>query len=183
MTKVVAAPSLALIWAMAENGVIGNNNRLPWRLPNDMQFFMATTMAKPVIMGRKTFESMKAPLPGRTNIVVTRNTDYIDRVAAGVQVATSFEAAVTLGQEICQRDRRDELMVAGGYAIYASGLELANRLYVTTVHAEIEGDTEFPAVDWTQWSNTWQREYDADNRHSYRYTIAQWDRDESTARS
>ena len=176
MPKPTAVPSLALIWAMAENGVIGNNNRLPWRLPGDMQFFMATTMAKPVIMGRKTFESMKAPLPGRTNIVVTRNSDYAQRVAPGVEVAGSFEAAVQLGQDICQRDRVDELMVAGGFAIYANGLALAQRLYVTKVHAQIEGDTEFPEVDWSQWTNTWQRRYEADNRHPYAFTIAQWDR-------
>ena len=176
MANSEAQPSIALIWAMAENGVIGNNNRLPWRLPSDMQFFMATTMAKPVIMGRKTFESMKAPLPGRANIVVTRNTNYAQRVASGVMVADSFAAAVTLGRECCQRDRIDELMVAGGHAIYVSGLNLANRLYVTTVHAEIEGDTQFPAVDWSQWSNTWQRHYAADNRHPYNFTIAQWDR-------
>lgn len=176
MAKTEAAPSLALIWAMAENGVIGKNNRLPWRLPSDMQFFMATTMAKPVIMGRKTFESMKAPLPGRTNIVVTRNADYAERAAPGVLVADSFAAAVTLGQECCEQGRVDELMVAGGNAIYASGLDLANRLYVTTVHAQVEGDTQFPTVDWSQWTNTWSRHYDADNRHPYHFTIAQWDR-------
>lgn len=176
MAQPAAEPSLALIWAMAENGVIGKNNRLPWRLPNDMQFFMATTMAKPVIMGRKTFESMKAPLPGRTNIVVTGNADYAKGVAAGVVVADSFASAVAIGNECCQRDRLDEVMVAGGNAIYASGLELASRLYVTTVHAQVEGDTQFPELNWSTWTNTWERHYTADNRHAYSYTIAQWDR-------
>ncbi len=168
--------SVALIWAMAENRVIGRDNRLPWRLPTDMQFFMHSTVAKPVIMGRNTFESMKAPLPGRTNIVVTRSADYALRVAPGVQVASSFESALELAQAVCERDQRTEMMVAGGSAIYAAGLAVATRLYVTTVHADIEGDTYFPVVDWEQWRNVWSRRYEIDARHKHPFTIAQWDR-------
>ncbi len=119
---------------------------------------------------------MKAPLPGRTNIVVTRNAEYESKVAPGVQVAESFPAALELARAVCRLDKRTELMVAGGNAIYVAGLAVATRLYVTTVHAEIEGDTYFPEVDWSAWQQVWARRYEADARHPHPFTIAQWDR-------
>jgi dihydrofolate reductase len=132
---------VALIWAMARNRVIGRDNRLPWRLPRDMQFFVATTMGKPVIMGRRTFESMKAPLAGRTNIVVTSDTGYRRE---GVLVAHSLEAALDLAQAQCRADDVEEAMVIGGAEIYRVALPLATRLYVTLIDADVEGDTFFP---------------------------------------
>jgi len=106
---------LSMIWAMAENRVIGRDNSLPWRLPNDMRHFMQTTMGRPVIMGRKTFESMKAPLPGRTNIVLTQNPDW---QRDGVQVVATLDEAIELAQSQCLIDGVDEVMVIGGAQIY-----------------------------------------------------------------
>ncbi len=163
-----------MIWAMSRNRVIGQNNRLPWRLPADMQFFMMTTMGKPVIMGRKTFASMKAPLPGRTNIVVTSNSEFT--AAEGVVVVNSLDAALTAARAQCVTDGCDELIVAGGHDIYASMLPQAQRLSVTEVQAEVEGDVHFPALSWDDWRIIWHRDYAADERHDHAFTIAQWER-------
>ena len=164
---------ISLIWAMAENGVIGRGNSLPWRLPKDMQFFMTATMGKPVIMGRRTFESMKAPLPGRTNIVMTRASDY-DR--EGVRVVANFAEALKVARAQCEVDGRDEIMVAGGAEIYRLALAVATRLYVTTVHAEIEGDTWFPEVDWSLFEEVRAESFPADERHSHPFTISVFNR-------
>jgi dihydrofolate reductase len=164
---------ISLIWAMAENGVIGRGNSLPWRLPKDMQFFMTATMGKPVIMGRRTFESMKAPLPGRTNIVMTRGAGY-DR--EGVRVVANFAEALKVARAQCEVDGRDEIMVAGGAEIYRLALAVATRLYVTTVHAEIEGDTWFPEVDWSLFEEVRAESFPADERHSHPFTISVFNR-------
>jgi len=108
--------------------------------------------------------------------VISRNEDYAKQTPAGVLVASSFADALSLGQHQCHQDDCGEIMVAGGHAVYETGLVQANRLYVTTVHAEIEGDTYFPEVDWSQWHCTWQRDYPQDGRHPHNFTIAQWDR-------
>ena len=131
---------LSLIWAMAENRVIGRNNSLPWRLPHDMRHFMKTTMGRPVIMGRKTFESMKSPLPGRTNIVLTQNAQW---QRDGVQVVATLDEAIALAESQSLIDGVDEVMVIGGAQIYELALPLADRLYLTTVHAEPQGDVFF----------------------------------------
>ena len=138
---------ISLIWAMAENQVIGRANSLPWRLPDDMRHFMDTTMGKPVVMGRKTFVSMKAPLPGRTNIVLTRDTQYQH---PGVKVLHDLDAALDLAESQCLIDGQDEIMVIGGADIYALALPRATRLHVTHVHAQVQGDVFFPEVDWSQ---------------------------------
>ena len=164
---------IALIWAMSRNGVIGRGNRLPWRLPKDMQFFMATTMGKPVIMGRRTFESMKAPLPGRTNIVITRNADYHRE---GIKVAHDLSAALALAEAQCLIDGRDEIMVAGGADIYRLALPVATRLYVTTVDADLDGDTFFPEIDFKQWREVRSESFPADAANSYPFTIAVFER-------
>ena len=135
---------ISLIWAMAENGVIGRDNRLPWRLPVDMKHFMTTTMGKPVIMGRKTLESMKSPLPGRTNIVLTRDPLW---QRDGVQVVGELSEALDLAEQQGLIDGVDETMIIGGAEIYALALPLAERLYVTRVHAEPAGDVYFPPID------------------------------------
>ena len=158
---------------MAENGVIGRGNSLPWRLPRDMQFFMTATMGKPVIMGRKTFESMKAPLPGRTNIVMTRAADYERK---GVRVVANFAEALKVARAQCELDGKDEIMVAGGAEIYRLALAVATRLYVTTVHAEVEGDTWFPELDWSLFEEARAESFPADDRHSHSFTISVFNR-------
>lgn len=164
---------ISLIWAMAENQVIGRANSLPWRLPDDMRHFMDTTMGKPVVMGRKTFVSMKAPLPGRTNIVLTRDTQYQH---PGVKVLHDLDEALDLAESQCLIDGQDEIMVIGGADIYALALPRATRLHVTHVHAQVQGDVFFPEVDWSQWQQTVAREHAADERHSAAFTIACYER-------
>ena len=167
---------ISLIWAMAENGVIGRDGSLPWRLPKDMQFFMAATMGKPVIMGRKTFETMKAPLPGRTNIVMTRDQGFQQAPETGVKVVDNFAAALKLAKAQCEVDGVSEIMVAGGAEIYRLGLAVATRLYVTRVHAELEGDTWFPEVDWSAWEVARLETFDADEKHSHPFSISVYNR-------
>jgi dihydrofolate reductase len=164
---------ISLIWAMAENGVIGRGNSLPWRLPKDMQFFMAATMGKPVIMGRKTFESMKAPLPGRTNIVMTRAENY---QREGIKVVANFAEALKVARAQCEVDGVDEIMVAGGAEIYRLALAVGTRLYVTTVHADIEGDTWFPELDWSAFEEARAESFPQDERHSHPFTISVFNR-------
>jgi dihydrofolate reductase len=139
---------VAVIAAVAENGVIGAGNAIPWRLPSDSAFFKRTTLGKPVIMGRKTFESIGKPLPGRTNIVVTRQHGY---QPDGVLVIDSLDAALQHAQAIAQADRAAEVMVAGGGEIYQEAMALADRLYITHVVASPVGETRFPVIDPTVW--------------------------------
>jgi dihydrofolate reductase len=141
----MSAPILSLIVAVAENGVIGRDGALPWRLPEDLKWFKARTMGKPIIMGRKTWESFpKRPLPGRTNIIVTRNESY--RAEGGV-VATSLDLAL----EIARGEAADEIMVIGGAELYALALPRAKRIYLTEVAVRTEGDTFFPTFDRSAW--------------------------------
>ncbi len=158
---------------MSRNRVIGRGNGLPWRLPKDMQFFMTSTMGHPVIMGRKTFESMKAPLPGRTNIVVTRNDEYRRE---GIRVAADLATALTIAREQCRADGVDEVFIAGGAEIYRAALALATRLYVTEVDADIEGDTFFPEFDWRPWRRLSSEHYPADASHSCPFSISVFER-------
>jgi dihydrofolate reductase len=140
--------AVSIIAAVAANGVIGNGNTIPWRLPSDFAHFRRMTVGKPLIMGRKTFESIGRPLPGRTNIVVTRQEDYRP---AGVVVVASLEEALERAQEIAQADRANEVMIGGGAEIYAQALPIADRLYITHVGANPDGDAYFPPVDLQQW--------------------------------
>lgn len=147
-------PGLALIAAVSTNGVIGVENRLPWRLRGDLKYFKATTLGKPVVMGRRTWESIGAkPLPGRTNIVVTHQAEY--RAKGGV-VCHSLNAALQQARLIAAADGpgadgRCEVMVIGGELLFAETLKLADRLYLTDVHASPEGDAFFPAFDRAAW--------------------------------
>ncbi len=166
---------IALIWAMSRNRVIGRDNTLPWRLPLDMKHFMATTMGKPVIMGRRTLESMKAPLPGRTNIVLTTNRSY---QREGVRVVYDLDTAVEVAQAQCEIDGQDEVMVIGGADIYALALPRATRLYITHVEAEIEGDVYFPEFDLHRWRCVQSETYPRDERHSEDFRIAIYEPDE-----
>ncbi|MCB1684883.1 MAG: dihydrofolate reductase [Pseudomonadales bacterium] len=168
---------ISLIWAMAANGVIGAGGKLPWRLPKDLQFFMAVTLGKPVIMGRRTFETLRAPLPGRTNIVLTRAADYRPAGAPDqVKVVTNFAQALRIADAQCRLDGSSEIMVAGGADVYRLGLAVATRLYVTRVDASPAGDTVFPEVDWSRWRETSTEKFPADERHSASFTISIYDR-------
>jgi dihydrofolate reductase len=139
---------VVLIVAVADNGVIGTNGAIPWRLKSDMQRLKAMTTGKPVVMGRKTFMSLRRPLPGRTNIVLTRDRQFR---AGGAVVTNSFSdaRAVALGDAL--RRSVSEIVVIGGAEIYAQWVDVADRLEVTEVHARPEGDTHFPAIDLVAW--------------------------------
>lgn len=139
---------IAMIAAVGRNGAIGAGGALPWRLPSDFAFYKRTTMGKPLIMGRKTFESIGKPLPGRTNIVVTRQKDYAPE---GVEVFADLDAAIARGREIAARDGVDEVFINGGGEIYRTAMGQADRLYITHVDAAPEGDTVFPEIDPTVW--------------------------------
>jgi dihydrofolate reductase len=143
-----ARPQIVLIVAAAENGVIGSHGTIPWRLKTDQQRFKSMTMGKPVVMGRKTFVSLRRPLPGRTNIVVTRDPSFR---AAGALVTTSFADAHTVALGDALRRFATEIAVIGGAEIYAQWMDIADRLEVTQVHASPQGDTYFAAIDKADW--------------------------------
>lgn len=165
---------LSLIWAMTRNRVIGRDNDLPWSLPADMKHFMTTTRGHPVIMGRRTFESMdRRPLPRRTNIVVTRTPGYD---APGAVVVDSLEAALAVARRQCAEDGVDEAFVTGGAGLYAEALPLADRLYVTVIDADLDGDTFFPELDWRRWREVDREVHPADERHAYSFSIATFER-------
>ena len=139
---------IVLIVAVAENGVIGASGAIPWRLKSDMARFKALTTGKPVVMGRKTFVSIGRPLPGRTNIVVTRDADFR---SPGAVATTSFAAARAVATGDALRRLATEIAVIGGAEIYAQWMDIADRLEITEVHARPEGDTYFAAIDPADW--------------------------------
>lgn len=153
---------LSLIVAMSLNHVIGHANRLPWHLPADLRFFKRMTLGKPIVMGRRTFESIGRPLPDRINIVVTRRQDYR---AEGCQVVHSLPEALAIAEPAA------EIMLIGGASLYALALERAERIYLTLVAVELEGDTWFPALDWAQWQQLGREDHPADARHAYPYSF------------
>jgi dihydrofolate reductase len=153
---------ISLIAAMAQNRVIGRDNKIPWRLPAEQQWFKAVTMGKPILMGRKTYESIGRPLPGRHNIVLTTNRDY---TAEGCTVVHTIEEAITAV------DDNEELMVIGGAYLYAQMLPLANCLYLTFITADIEGDTYFPEISDADWHTVQEDYFPANERNPYNYRI------------
>lgn len=163
---------LSLIVAMSTNRTIGINNALPWHLPNDMKHFRKITMGKPVVMGRKTFESIGKPLPGRRNIVISRDPTY---KAEGVDVVTSLDAAILLGEDICLVSGLEEVMVLGGAQIYELALERVDRLYITHVDADVKGDAFFPEVDWLSFTLMDEEVFTAEgpNPYDYRFSLYQ----------
>jgi dihydrofolate reductase len=158
----MANPLVSMIVAMAQNGVIGRDNTLPWRLPEDLRRFKAITMGKSILMGRKTFESIGKALPGRLNFVLTRDRDWR---ADGVVVVNSVEEALRKVRGT------DELIAIGGAEIYRLFMPFARRIYLTQVHAEIEGDTVFPDFDPTQWVDVEYTEHPADEKNVYDVTF------------
>jgi len=140
---------ISLVVAVAENGVIGRNGGLPWHLSSDLKTFRRVTMGKPLIMGRRTFQSLKKPLDGRDNIVVTRDEGFRPE---GAIVAPSFEAALAHAHRCAKTRGVDEIAVIGGSDIFEAALPLAGRIYKTEVHGAPEGDTFLPEIDWTGWT-------------------------------
>jgi dihydrofolate reductase len=150
---------VSLVLAMAENGVIGKNGALPWRIPEDMHHFKALTMGKPCIMGRKTWDSLpKKPLPGRANIVVTRDRNFRDE---GAIVAHSLDDA------LARADNAAEIAIIGGAEIYAAALPRATRIYLTEVHAAFDGDASMPPFDRTIWRETSRENHAGDPSYSF----------------
>ena len=167
---------LSLIVAMAQNHVIGINNSLPWHLPNDLKYFKKVTMGKPIIMGRKTYESIGKPLPGRRNIVITRQDAYTGvGENDAIDVVSSLDQAVDLGESIALVEGHEEVMVIGGAEIYKQALLKADRLYITHVLADVEGDAYFPQVDWTLYEEVGHESFAASghNPYDYRFSIYQ----------
>lgn len=163
---------ISLIAAMAQNHTIGKNNDLPWQLPDDMKFFMDTTKGHHAIMGRKNYDSIPEkfrPLPNRTNIVVTRQQGF---KAPGCLVVHSLEKAL----EIAQNNGEREVFVIGGAEIYSASMPMANRLYLTEIHAAIDGDTFFPAFTPTEWKETSRKKHAADARHQHAFDFVTYDR-------
>jgi dihydrofolate reductase len=158
-----------LIVAMDEGRLIGRDNDLPWHLPADLKRFRRLTMGHPLVMGRRTWESIGRPLPGRTSIVVTRRTDYA--VPEGVHVAASPEGAFRLASGL-----DDDVFVIGGAALYAETLPRADRLHVTLVHARLAGDARFPAIDDREWRLVEERSRPADARNAYDLTFRTYER-------
>jgi len=154
---------IVLIVAVADNGVIGAGGAIPWRLKSDMRRFKAMTMGKPVVMGRKTFQSLRRALPGRTNIVVTRDGHFR---AEGAVVATSLEVAQAVARADALRRPVGEIAVIGGAEIYAQWIGLADRLEVTEVHAQVDGDTHLAPIDATQWEEVARERHGADSDDS-----------------
>ena len=161
---------LSVIVAAAENGVIGRDNALPWQLPEDLRYFRRVTMGRPLVMGRRTFESIGRPLPGRTNIVISRNPRF---TAEGTRVVASLDDALQLARDIALADGVDELMVIGGAEIYAQAIPRADRLYLTLVHAAVEGDAFLPPIDWREWRETGRERHrgSGDNPHDYSFLV------------
>lgn len=159
---------ISLIVAVSRNGVIGIDNQLPWHLPEDLKYFKSVTMGKPIIMGRKTFDSIGRPLPGRTNIVITRDSSW---QAEGVEVARTLAQAMTLGQLACAQADVDEAMVIGGEQIYRMTLPAADRLYLTEVQAEVEGDAFFPEFDTKDWHQVSEQLPEVTDTHGYRFVV------------
>ena len=158
---------LSIIVAMAANGVIGRDNELPWHLPADLQHFKQITMGKPILMGRKTFESIGRPLPGRSNIVITRDGSY---TAGGCEVVTSIQAALEAASG------HDEVMVIGGAELYRQVLPEVETIYLTRIHEPFDGDTRFPEIRNTEWHQVERTDHEADEKNPHDYSFIRLDR-------
>ncbi len=157
-------PQISLIWAMARNRVIGRNNKLPWHLPGDLQHFKQLTMGKPIVMGRRTWESLPGLLPNRRHIVVTRQSNY---QAERAETASDLQQAIELAGNV------EEVMIVGGATLYKLALPFADQLYMTLVDADIEGDTSFPEFDLSLWQEISRDHFPPDEKNSYGMTFIQ----------
>lgn len=162
---------ISAIVAMSANHAIGKDNQLPWHLPNDLKFFKKTTLGKPVLMGRKTYESLGKPLPGRLNIVLSRSKNL--ELPEDVLLYNSLEAAV----ERLKKDQHEEGFIIGGGKIFEQSMDMLDRLYITQVHTTIpDADAFFPEVDHSHWKLVWEEAHEADEKHAYAYTFQQHER-------
>ncbi len=157
---------LSIIVAVAENGVIGHNNQLIWRLPEDLKMFKRLTSGHPIIMGRKTFESIGKPLPNRTSIIITKNPEF---QIEGCITVHSLEEAIEAANEI----EENEAFIIGGAEIYRLALPFADKIYLTEVHHAFEGDTFFPAIDKELWEEVNRTDHDIDEKHLYKYSFVE----------
>jgi dihydrofolate reductase len=170
---------IAMIAAVAENGVIGDGNAIPWRLPSDFAHFKRMTLGKPLIMGRKTFESIGRPLPGRTNIVVSGRTGYQPE---GVLVVSRLEMALERAQAIATADHASEIMIGGGGAIYAEAMPVADRLYISHVALRPAGDTRVPPISPEEWQETGKIDVPAKPQDSAAFRVSIYERRQPTRR-
>ncbi|SDJ95050.1 dihydrofolate reductase [Catalinimonas alkaloidigena] len=162
---------LSIIAAVADNGVIGKDNDLPWHLPDDLRFFKRTTLGHYCLMGRKVFESFGGKaLPRRPNVVITRNPYY---QAPGAVVVHSLKEALALARHFAPEE---EVFVLGGGEIYVQSLDLVDKLYLTHIHADIEGDTYFPDWQPDRWTRVWHEDHPADDCHAHPFTFALYER-------
>jgi dihydrofolate reductase len=161
-------PSIAMIVAASENNAIGKDNQLLWRLPNDLKFFKNTTWGFPVIMGRKSFESVGKALPGRTNIVVTSQPDW--KATDATRVA-SIEEGI---QQAIAVTNSKLIFITGGGEIYKQSMDITDVIYMTRVHAQLDGDTFFPVIDEGKWTLTSNQDFQADEKHAYAYSFQIW---------
>jgi len=162
--------TLSIIVAASENNVIGVNNHLPWHLPVDMKYFKDMTMGKPIVMGRKSFEELGRVLPGRPNIMITRQSDY---KAEGLYIVPSLEAGI----EKAKTFGTEEIFITGGGEIFKMALPIIDRLYLTRVHAEVSGDTYFPEFDPRGWKLVKNERHEKDEKHAYALTFQVWERE------
>jgi dihydrofolate reductase len=164
---------LSHIVAASENNVIGSNNELPWKLPDDFKYFKNKTWAMPVIMGRNTYESMKKDLPGRINIVVTKRTEWHPE---NVFVAHDIEKAIELAKESDAK----EIFIIGGGEIFKQTIGIVDRIYLTRVHTTIDGDTYYPQIDASRWKLVKSDPHPADEKNNYPYTFEVWEKIEKS---
>lgn len=160
---------ISIIVAASENNAIGKDGQLLWHLPNDLKFFKNTTWGMPVVMGRNTFESVGKILPGRFNIVMTSNSHWEKE---GVIKVASLPEAI----EAAQKTGCKELFIAGGGVVYKNCLPLADKIYMTRVHTQLEGDTFFPEMEKDKWQLTMQEDFTADEKHAYAYSFQVWEK-------
>ena len=161
--------TISLVVAASENNAIGKHNQLIWHLPNDLKFFKNTTWGFPVIMGRKSFESVNKPLPGRTNIVITTNPDW---KAETVIVVDNLKDAIQKAAETNSK----QIFIIGGGEIYKQSMDIADSIYITRVHADLQGDTFFPVIDKSKWKLTSNQDFEADEKHAYSYSFQIWEK-------
>ncbi|MFT4863637.1 MAG: dihydrofolate reductase [Pseudohongiellaceae bacterium] len=159
---------LALICAMASNRVIGDKNSLPWRLSDDLKYFKRVTMGSCIIMGRKTWESIGRPLPGRTNIVLTSNTEFY---AEGATVVSSLDEAMSVAEKVSAEAGMDEAFVIGGAALYKAALPFAQRFHLTSVHANVEGDTSLVEFDESDWIEESREDFSKSEANEFDFSI------------
>ena len=155
-----------IVVAKASNNVIGAKNDLIWHLPNDLKHFKSLTSGHPIIMGRKTFESLGRPLPNRTNIVVTRDQNWN---AEGIEIASSLPKAIEAAKKI-----DDDIYIIGGGNIYKQAMEFTDVLYITEVHHEFDGDTYFPEIDLDEWEEVQRENFKKDEKHPYAYSFVMY---------